>query len=301
MKIGFALTLTTAVCWGILPIALKLALQGMDPVTITWYRFTVAALLLGIILTVTGSLPTLKSLSRPVWLLLLLAIIGLAGNYVLYLTALSYTTPSVAQIVIQLAPVLLLLGGLIVFREKFSTRQWAGFVLLMLGLALFFNRRLPEALDPSTDTGLGVALLVLAAIVWAVYGLTQKQLTKHLRPQQILWLVYLGAVLVLFPAASVGQVRDLDALQFWMLIFSCLNTLIAYSAFAEALKHWEMSRIGAVLASAPLFTLACVWFIEWFIPGLLKPEGLNALNMFGALLVVAGSAVCALSVEDVHA
>ena len=301
MKLGLALTLTTAVCWGILPIALKLALQGMDPATITWYRFTVAALLLGIILAVTGSLPNLKSLSRSIWLLLLLAIIGLAGNYVLYLTALSYTTPSVAQIVIQLAPVLLLLGGLIVFREKFSTRQWAGFTLLMVGLALFFNRRLPEALSLSTDTGFGVALLVLAAIVWAVYGLTQKQLTKHLRPQQILWLVYLGAVLVLLPVASVGQVRDLDALQFWMLIFCCLNTLIAYGTFAEALKHWEMSRVGAVLASAPLFTLACVWFIERFIPGLLEPEGLNALNMFGALLVVAGSAVCALSVEDIHA
>ena len=53
MKLGLALTLTTAACWGVLPIALKLALQGMDPVTITWYRFTVAALVLGTILAVT--------------------------------------------------------------------------------------------------------------------------------------------------------------------------------------------------------------------------------------------------------
>ena len=82
MKLGLALTLTTAVCWGILPIALKLALQGMDPATITWYRFTVAALLLGIILAVTGSLPNLKSLSRSIWLLLLLAIIGLVTTVV---------------------------------------------------------------------------------------------------------------------------------------------------------------------------------------------------------------------------
>ena len=294
-KLGLALAFTAAACWGVLPIALKLALQRMDSVTITWYRFAVSALVLGTILAVTGGLPTLHALGRRIWLLLAIALAGLTANYVLYPVALSHTTPSVAQIVIQLAPMFFLLGGLIVFRERFSVGQWAGLALLILGLALFFNRRLPELLNLSTDTGLGVALLVLAAIVWAAYGLAQKQLTKHFRPQQILWLVYLGAVLVLFPATSPGKVRDLDALQLWMLIFCCANTLIAYGAFAEALKHWEVSRIGAVLALALLFTLTSVWLVERFVPGLLAPEGLNALNTFGALLVVGGSAVCALS------
>ena len=250
MKLGFVLALITAASWGVLPIALKLTLQGMDPVTITWYRFAAAALVLGAILAVTGGLPTLHSLSRRIWLLLALAITGLTSNYVLYLVALSHTTPSVAQIVIQLAPVFLLLGGLFVFRETFSTRQWAGFALLMLGLVLFFNRRLPELLNLSTDTGLGTALLVLAAIVWAVYGLAQKQLTEHLRPQQILWLVYLGAVLVLFPAASIGTVRDLEALQLWMLIFCCANTLIAYGAFAEGAAGRAFDRRERMLRLA---------------------------------------------------
>ena len=298
MKLGLPLTLLTAACWGVLPIALKLALQGMDPVTITWYRFAVAALILGTILAMTGQLPALHSLSRRIWLLFALAAAGLAGNYVFYLVALSHTTPSVAQVVSQLAPVFLLLGGMVLFGERFSTRQWTGFSLLILGLALFFNRQLPEVLTLSTDTGLGVAIMVLATIMWAAYGLAQKQLTKHLKPQQILWLVYLGAVLVLFPEASVGQLGDLDALQFWMLIFCCANTLIAYGAFAEALKHWEVSRIGAVLALVPLFTLAGMWCVERFVPGLLEPERLNTLNTLGVLLVVGGSAICALSTAN---
>ena len=86
--------LTTAACWRVLSIALKLALQGMDPVTITWYRFTVAALVLGTILAVTGGLPTPHSLSRRIWLLFALATAGPTGNYVLYLVALSHTTPA---------------------------------------------------------------------------------------------------------------------------------------------------------------------------------------------------------------
>ena len=41
-KLGLALALVTAVCWGLLPIALRIVLDGMDAWTITWYRFAVA-------------------------------------------------------------------------------------------------------------------------------------------------------------------------------------------------------------------------------------------------------------------
>jgi drug/metabolite transporter (DMT)-like permease len=108
-------------------------------------------------------------------------------------------------------------------------------------------------------------------------------------------LLYLGAIAVLLPPASPGAVRHLDRLQFWMLAFCCLNTLIAYGAFAEALEHWEVSRVSAVVALAPLVTIASSWLIEHFVPGLLAPDRLNALSLVGALLVVGGSAACALA------
>ena len=43
-QLGLALALTTAVFWGLLPIALKVTLAGMDAWTLTWYRFTTAAI-----------------------------------------------------------------------------------------------------------------------------------------------------------------------------------------------------------------------------------------------------------------
>ena len=46
-QLGLALALTTAVFWGLLPIALKVTLTGMDAWTLTWYRFTSAAIALG--------------------------------------------------------------------------------------------------------------------------------------------------------------------------------------------------------------------------------------------------------------
>src|SRR5882672_3217826 len=200
-RLGLALALTTAVLWGVLPVALKITLHGMDGYTITWYRFAFSTLVVGLMLAGTGSLPPVRTLGRRGWTLLLIGLGGLIGNYLLYVFALGHTTPAVTQTVIQLAPMFLLLGGLVIFRERFSLAQWLGFAALLVGLALFFNRRLPQLLDLHGGLGLGVALIVLASFVWAAYGLAQKQLLKQLRSQQILWILYLAAAIVLLPTA----------------------------------------------------------------------------------------------------
>lgn len=293
-KLGFALALTTAIVWGLLPIALKIALQGMDPYTITWYRFAVSALVLGAILAATRRLPAFSRLASVHWGLLTVALLGLVGNYVLYLVALQHATPTVTQMVIQLSPIFLLLGGLAIYRERFSRWQWLGFVILLPGMALFFNRRLPELANLSSGIGLGVSLLVISALVWVAYALAQKQLLRNLSSQQILLVLYLGAIPLLLPAAQLGAVRSLDSLEAWVLAFCCANTLIGYGAFAEALEHWEVSRVSAVLALAPLVTLGGMWLMDRLAPALLEPERLNSASIAGAMLVVVGSALCAL-------
>lgn len=294
-RIGFALSLTTAVLWGMLPIALKVVLAGMDAYTISWWRFAASMAGLGAILAWRGQLPRLQDAKRAGWMLLAIALVMLVANYVLYLVALDHTTPSIAQVVIQLAPLLLLLGGVFVFRERFAPRQWLGFVVLAGGLLLFFNHRLPELLRPAEGLGLGVALMVAAALTWAAYGLAQKQLLAHFTARQVLWMLYVGASVVLLPTASPAAIKDLDGLQLWMLAFCCANTLIAYGAFGEALHYWDLSRVSAVLSTAPLFTIASMWLIEHSGLALVPPEGLNTLSILGALAVVAGSMISALA------
>jgi drug/metabolite transporter (DMT)-like permease len=294
---GPSLALVAAVLWGVLPIALAVVLQGLDPFTITWYRFGVSSLLLGLILGATGGLPRRASFNATAWGLLVIALGGLVGNYVLYLVALSHTSPTIAQTVTQLGPMFLLFGGLIVFGERFSRLQWMGFAILLTGLGLFFNRRLPELVHPSNGLGFGVFLLVIGGLVWGIYGLAQKRLLLWLTPQQILWLLYLGAIVVLLPWTAPDRVQHLSPLQLAMLAFCCINTLAAYGSFAESLKHWEVSRIGAILSTSPLFTVVGMWIVVRFAPNMVAPERLNSVSIAGMLLVVAGSATCALARE----
>jgi drug/metabolite transporter (DMT)-like permease len=295
-KLGLAFAVITAAFWGVLPIALTIVLRTVDPVTLTWLRFLTAALMLGGALALFGQLPRLSGIGGKGWLVMGLALFGLAGNFVIYVIALGHASPTINQVVTQISPILLMLGGIAVFHERFSWIRWVGFALLLVGLPLFFNRRLPELMNLRSGLGLGVALLVVSSFVWALYGLAQKWMLRRLQSQQILLLLYIGSTIVLLPAAHPASILRVDTLQTWMLVFCCANTVIAYGAFAEALKHWEASRVGATLTLTPLFTMATMWILERTTPGLVKPEQLHALSVLGALIVVGGSMLCALGV-----
>ena len=69
--IGILLALTTAICWGALPIAMKQVLEVMEPPTIVFYRFLMASIGLGAILAVKKRLPPLRVFRKPRWLILL--------------------------------------------------------------------------------------------------------------------------------------------------------------------------------------------------------------------------------------
>ncbi len=293
-RLGLTLSLTTAALWGLLPIALKVVLEAMDAYTIVWWRFAAAMAGLGAFLAWRGELPRIRGASRTALALLAIATLALIGNFVLYLVALDHTTPSVTQVVIQLAPLMLLIGGVLVFHERMAALQWAGFAVLAAGLVLFFNDSLPELMRPSEGLGFGVALTVAAAVSWALYGLAQKQLQKHFSAQQVLLVIYAGATVLLLPTANPSQVAGLDGLQLGMFLFCCANSLGAYGAFVEALHCWEVSRVSAVITTAPLFTIGAMWLVEFAGLGLVEPEGLNALSIVGAMMVVGGSVACAL-------
>ena len=291
---GLLFAATTAAAWGCLPIALKTMLEYMDPYTITWYRFLVSSVVAGAALWATGSLPRLGSLDGRGRGLLLLAVVGLIGNYLLYLIGLSYASPGSTQVLIQLAPMFLLVGGLVVFRESFSPLQWLGLLTLIGGLGLFFHDRLPAMIDPQGDLGKGVLLIVLASLVWAVYAIAQKMLQTTIKPQGILLVIYVSASVTLLPTSDPETIRTLTPWAHFLLAFCSLHPLVAYGAFAEALRHWEASRVSAVLAVTPLLTLGFGALLAAMPTGYVNDDPTDLLSLSGAALVVVGSALAAL-------
>ncbi len=294
-QLGFCLSFIAAFLWGILPIVLKTLLDKMDVYTISCSRFLIAGVLLSILATSRKRLPAINKLRGPVLWLFAVAIVMLCGNYVLYAAGLLHLSPSATTIVIQLGPMFMLLGSLIIFKENFSPRQWLGFLILIFGLALFFNDRLTMLLSSLSSDTVGVLIIVLAGLFWAIYTMAQKQLLRTFTSETIMLIVFCACGLLLLPVANLTQLTQLKIGQLLLLVFCGFNTLAAYGCLAEALNHWELSRISMVLAVTPLITIVSTKCCAVMFPNFVSAEQLNVRSILGALLVVVGSVLCAFS------
>ena len=243
-----------------------------------------SAAALGALLAARGRLPALRSPRAPGGRCSIAATLGLAANYIGFLLGLAHTSPANAQVLIQLGPLLLGLGGLVVFGERFAPAQWLGFALLVLGLGTFFEGQL-AALGREIDRYLvGVAWIGFAAATWATYGLAQKQLLLALPSQGLMLCIYVGCALCFAPGFDPAAFSGLSPATWAVLAFCCANTVVAYGAFAAALEHWEASRVSAVLSLTPLATLGFSVLATRVAPGDFSTEHLSVTSWVGAAL-----------------
>ena len=271
--IGILLALTTAICWGALPIAMKQVLEVMEPPTIVFYRFLMASIGLGAILAVKKRLPPLR----------------VFRNFILFSSSLQYLSPTASQVIGQLSPVGMMVASVFILKEKMRSTQVVGALMLLSGLVMFFNTSLVEIFTKLTDYTWGVIFGVGAATVWVSYGVAQKVLLRRLASPQILFLLYTLCTIALFPLAKPGVIAQLSHWQLACLIFCGLNTLVGYGALAEAMARWQAAQVSAIITLTPLFTLFFSDLLSLAWPDFFARPMLNLLGYLGAFVVVAGA------------
>ena len=278
--------------WGSLPLALKICLKAVDPITVTLVRFAVA----GSITLLWQRKQIAAGMSK--WSLhlrlLIIGGLGLTANHVLYVWGLRFSSAGNAQLFIQLAPLLFGLVSVLLFKEAFSWQRGGGVVLLLTGLGLYFFENL-ELLAANVEEYLfGCLLLVLAAAGWVIYASCQKVLNPKLGHAPVTAFFYILATLTLAPFAKPASIGDLDAIGLVALFYCGINTLVAYGAFAAAIDCWESSRVSATLALVPICTMVLVEILSHYAPTYVPAEDTSTWALTGAALVALGSALAAL-------
>jgi drug/metabolite transporter (DMT)-like permease len=166
-----------------------------------------------------------------------------------------------------------------------------GFFSFVSGLGLFFYPRFYDVFIAVNAYGIGIMLILVAALVWTGYAILQKFLLQQFSSQETMVIFYWIGSLAFLPFADFSALPQLSNLQWALLVFCGLNTLIAYGSFAEAMAHIEASKVSAILALTPLVTVTTVHLIP--ISGL-AVEPITILTLCGAALVVGGSMLTAL-------
>lgn len=214
---------TTALFWGFLAIFIKVTLNDVPPVVIVWFRFAVAFAFLFSYFLVKDR-PKLAIIKNPP-LLIVLGAVALTINYIGFATGIHLTSPSNAQVFIQIGPITLAVAGIFVFKERISKRQFLGFVVAATGLTLFYRDQIRQLLGHEEVYVAGVLWLVLAALAWATYAALQKKMVQKYHAQQLNLIVFGLPILILLPWVDFSTFAQFSPglwvlLVFWASILS---------------------------------------------------------------------------------
>jgi len=279
---------STALLWGVLAIALEVALAWVPAVTIVWFRFVVAFATLALYVALRTP-RRLAILVRPPPLALLSSL-ALTGNYIGFMYGVDLTSPSNAQVLIQLAPLLLALAGVLCFGERLTGRQLLFGLVAASGLALFLRDQ-GAALDDSAahQQLAGDLWVVFAAVSWAVYAALQKLLVRRgSSPQDLNLVLYLVPALALLPFVEPGPLAALTAGQWALMLFLGLNTLLAYGALAEALQRLPAHEVSVIIVCNPLITLFGMGLLSVLDVAWIQPDHVGPAGYFACGVVLVG-------------
>jgi len=284
--VGLSLALLTVLLWGILPIALATILLSLDGVTITWFRFSVAALICFLWQLYRGKLNEFMKLTSRDWYILTLAGVFLIADYVGFTLTLNYISPIAATVFSQVTPFFLCIGGIIVFKERLNAIQVGSFICLFIGLMLFFNDSLTTVLIEQKMLIIGAVIAMVSSLVWVFYALLQKSLLKRLSATNILLYIYILAIILLGPLSDLHAFANLDGYDWLILLFCALNTVVAYGAFAQSMKHIETTQVSVLISTIPLFTIALSYGAYLLWPKYIIFDQINSLGWLGVFIVV---------------
>ena len=159
-----------------------------------------------------------------------------------------------AAMLIQVSPVLIALLAALFLGERFTAHLGAGLALAFGGVALIALSTSPDGdRDP-----LGVALVLVAAVVYAISAVLQKPLMARLRAVHVVWLACtIGAIACLpFAGQLWSEAAAAPASSLWWLVYlGVFPTALAFTTYGFALKHMSASSLGVTTYLVPPITI----------------------------------------------
>lgn len=287
-KKGILYACGTAFLWGFLAIALKVAVTEIDPITVSWFRFSFATVLM--IAFISFKNPgEIRKIKKFPWLALVAAA-GLSINYIGYISGIQLTSPNNAQIIIQLAPLLLGVIGIVFFKEKITHRQLAGIILAVIGFYFFYANQLSGTTGDTRSTyNMGTIYILIAALSWVLYAVCQKILVRTYPVRVINFILFIFATFALAIMVDYESILQMSIGMWFLMLFLGLNTLLAYSFLGEAFKYADANKVGIIITLNPLITIFVMTALSYLEVSWISSDMLTIPGFVSALAVIAGA------------
>ncbi|MFS1511383.1 DMT family transporter [Chengkuizengella sp. SCS-71B] len=258
-------------------VAVQTRLQAFE---LVFVRCVCASLFLGAFWLLSGKFKNENWNKREVKRVLLCGLI-LVSNWVFLFKAFEMMSITVAISIYYLAPVIVLLLGSFLYREKLT---WIAIISILI---CFIGTMLISGLGTDTPfqqlLSSGLILPFLAAILYALLTLLSKGITQ-LSPYAVTVIqTSLGAIL-LFPLVSFGAFSGLQV-NHWIAItiIGVIHTGVVYFLFFRSVRFLPTRLISALVFLDPIVAILLDTMIIGFRPSVLQIVGL--LLTFGGMVV----------------
>ena len=241
------------------------------------YRAILAAVIIGVFLTVTRQKIPFGQIRREL-VLLLLSGVAMGFNWILLFEAYKYTTVSVATLSYYFAPVIVTLVCPFLFREKLTAKQVICFVMSTVGIVLITG--IGGTGRNGTDH-IGIAFGLGAAVLYATVVLLNKFI-KKVEGIHRTFLQFLAAIVVLIPyvvMTSGVTIGKLDGLG-WvcLLVVGVVHTGVSYCMYFSSLKDVPGQEAAIISYVDPLVAV--------LISVTLLGERMNWMQAVGGVLIL---------------
>jgi len=282
-------------------------LMFITPITIAFYRFIIASFAL-LLITIFEKIWKKKNSSvkndqeisknneeiinnfnsRKRDYILILACSSLGGSlfYIVQYNAIELIGPSTsALLVCLLSPIFITILSIIFFNEKLNSLKIIGFILATIGTLILMSRGDLNNLNLFSENLFGNILGIGQPIIWAVYSILLKKLTKKLTPTETMrYVIYIGTFELFLFVIFMGEL-DIFFENFFnpyvilnVAYLAIIASVIGGILWASSMKKLEASKVASFLYAEPFLTLLFS-FVLGFEQDILVP-------LFGGILIL---------------
>ena len=245
-SLGLIAGILGAMSFGFIPVFSKPALAlDLSPACILTYRFSLAAIMLGIFLAVRGTSLKLDRCYLPEMMLLTLCYCVSGGCLML---GYEYMSGGVTGVIHFTYPVFVLLILLVVYREKVKFSSVLAIIIAIAGIYCLGVLGGDEAFIPGANRAEGVAIVVVSGLGYASYMVFINKCGVRKFDSLFLtfWILVFTSLVFAAISMSKGELVFVSDTATW---FNFLALALLSTVVANVLVVYSVKVVGSTLAS----------------------------------------------------
>ncbi|MFX0188647.1 MAG: DMT family transporter [Candidatus Hodarchaeota archaeon] len=289
------------IIWSFSFIIVDVAVESIPPLSLALYRFIIASasfLILDFYFKISkkknlkenAELDIISKFSVNQWILVILAsFTGASVFFVAQYSAIQLIGPSLpALFVCLLAPVIIAVFSLLFFDEKLSSLKIIGFAIATIGGFLLITGGDIKTLTPESPHFLGYVFALITPLLWAIYTIAIKKISKSKQNSEIQilkYVAYLGTIELLIFVMLNNE--------FWIFLENFLNIIIflcalylgvgcyvlGYYIWQRSQNYLKSSKVASFLYIEPFITLLFSYLFQ-------RSETVVLWNILGGIIVL---------------